>query len=321
MVNARGEDRSSFQAVGPWHGNDFGICKATEGLTYKDPVFAANWANLRAEGLPRAAYHFFHPALSASAQAAHFAATVKAQGVEAGDVLMIDAELTVGEDGVELPRPGALRRMHMPLQVLPQAGDRARADTVSVGSGVLAFLQAVGKAFPGHRQILYTDLSMAQNDLASCMHYALFIAYYAASPPKSVRPWPSWLMWQREAGGGYGGGDLDWYNGDAAAVRAWFRDSPTPVPDDNWTETIVSELPTITGGTDSKGANMVRHKAQGLMVAVGKANNIPQLADLAIDGNWGATSKAACQRMEKFYGLTVDAGYFGKNCWTKALLG
>lgn len=101
MSDAVGEDRSSYQAVGPWS-QDFGMCKAAEGTTYTDPTFKANWAALGKAGIPRVAYHFFHPALSPTAQAQFFAAVVRAQGLEEEDGAALDCELTLNSSAVEV---------------------------------------------------------------------------------------------------------------------------------------------------------------------------------------------------------------------------
>ena len=90
--SAQGEDRSGFQAEASWRGNSFGICKATEGLTFVDPTFAANWARLRAELKPRGAYHF-DPGLDPVAQARFFVATVKAAGLRPPDMLVADIDI------------------------------------------------------------------------------------------------------------------------------------------------------------------------------------------------------------------------------------
>jgi lysozyme len=37
----------------------FVICKATEGVTYTDPLFSKNWKTIKARGFIRGAYHFY----------------------------------------------------------------------------------------------------------------------------------------------------------------------------------------------------------------------------------------------------------------------
>lgn len=55
----------------------FLIIKATEGLNYINPFFAANLADAKAAGFKAlAAYHFFHPSLDAGRQVAFFRAAI-----------------------------------------------------------------------------------------------------------------------------------------------------------------------------------------------------------------------------------------------------
>lgn len=320
MTRARGEDRSSHQKVAGWAGNKFGIAKVTEGLSYIDPTFSTNWANLRAEGLPRAAYHFFHPALSAQAQANYFVDAVKSHGgIIPGDVLMADIELTVGEDGVEEAHsPHTPRRMHVPFlsrsRIHP--GQRAQPGEESVGPSALAFLNYVNDLLPAaNRQILYTDLYMAENLLGGCSAYALMIASYAASPPVSVKPWGSWLIWQSQAGGGIGGGDNDWFCNDSPG--AWFHQTPAPPAD--WTDQAVSELPTLSSGSaDKAGAVFFVHRAQALVQVIGSINNLAAARSLTADGDFGSGTVAAVKAAQKFFGLTQD-GVVGEDTWKKLL--
>jgi len=54
-------------------GVGFAITKATEGTTYKDAYFAANWKGMKSSGIKvRGAYHFGHPSTDAAAQAKYF---------------------------------------------------------------------------------------------------------------------------------------------------------------------------------------------------------------------------------------------------------
>lgn len=245
MSNAVGEDRSSFQAVQGWDGNAFAFAKATEGTGWSDPTFASNWANARAEGKVRGAYHFFHPALSASAQAQFFMGTVKAHGLQPGDVLIADVEISAGADGMEgHGTESSARRMHTELHPLP-AGFTADA----VGSGVLQFLQDVASlAGPKCKVLIYSSLFMLQNQLTQCSGYPLFLAYYAGAPAANVAPWRSWTFWQN-GGTGAGGGDLDYFNGDDDALAKWAAPVPPPLPPD-WTYPPVRDL-TAAGGDTS----------------------------------------------------------------------
>ena len=70
----------------------FAFIKATEGETYKDSFFCENWAGLKAAGIKRGAYHFFHPSLSAEMQAANF---IEMAELGDGDIApVLDVEVT-----------------------------------------------------------------------------------------------------------------------------------------------------------------------------------------------------------------------------------
>jgi GH25 family lysozyme M1 (1,4-beta-N-acetylmuramidase) len=75
-----GLDVSHWQGSINWttvknQGAQFAYIKATEGTTYRDPNFSANYTNAYYAGLVRGAYHFAQPASSSgAAQADYFAA-------------------------------------------------------------------------------------------------------------------------------------------------------------------------------------------------------------------------------------------------------
>lgn len=77
----QGVDVSHYQGEIQWErlreqGIDFAFIKATEGSSFVDTRFAANWEEARAAGLYAGAYHFFSFDSPASSQAEHFIATV-----------------------------------------------------------------------------------------------------------------------------------------------------------------------------------------------------------------------------------------------------
>jgi hypothetical protein len=244
MTYLPGEDRSSFQGVTGWGGDVFGFAKATEGEDWSDPTFRSNWANLRAEGKVRGAYHFFHPASSPAGQAQFFITTVREQGgIEPGDVFIVDAEITVGGGMEDYGTEMASERTHCGLW-----GDAPRGLTAeSVGPAVLEFLQATARlAGPQCRVMLYSDASMSSQQLSACSGYPLFLAYYAAAPVVPA-PWRNWTFWQNGARGP-GRGDQDYFNGDEAALRAWASPGPVPLPP-NWAYPPVRKLVASGGDT------------------------------------------------------------------------
>jgi lysozyme len=306
MAYAAGEDRSDYQAVGSWSRDAFGFAKATEAASFTDPAFRSNWANLRAEGKVRGAYHFFHPADQAVAQAQHFVGAVRAQGLVPGDILICDAEITSGASGLEeFSSEHGARRSHVPLKMSMPA-------VTAVGPAVLQFLDEVhALAGPECPVVLYTDLYMAESVLGECSGYPLFIAYYASSPP-GVSTWRSWTFWQHEAGGGQGGGDADYFNGTAAQLLAW-RGSYL---DSAWTETLVNNLPTLQQGSkDVPGSTWYVRRLQNEVAGYGRWNGLGTVTAIPDDGDFGPGTKAAVVAVQKHAKQTAD-GVVGRDTWT-----
>lgn len=234
VASAQFEDRSGFQSVGGWQGNSMGIVKATEGLSFTDSTFAANWANLKKAGLPRGAYHFFHPGLPVVPQIGFFLATVASHGLEHGDVLALDQEIWVGAAGEMAMEGHSLSRMHTSLVSAEHPEFTAAVAASSLGSIVKQALDeikagAAVAAGPGHTPVwLYTMGSML-GPLSPCTGYGLWIAHPGTSAP-SVPPWATWRAWQYTAGGGPGGGDKDAFNGTHDDLMAYIRTFQDPVP-------------------------------------------------------------------------------------------
>jgi GH25 family lysozyme M1 (1,4-beta-N-acetylmuramidase) len=208
---------------------DFGFVKATESTGFTDTTFAANWANLLHDRLPRGAYHFFHPGVDPVAQANHFVGTVKAHGLEHGDMLVADVEITSGAEGGVVYADNAKSRQHVPLDPMLHAG----LNLESVNSAARIFLDHTQSLAGSHCPVLvYTNLSVGRT-LGSCTHYDLWIAYPSSHAPADVSPWHNWRFWQWEFGGGIGGGDRDAYNGTTSAMNSWlapFKGATPPKP-------------------------------------------------------------------------------------------
>ena len=72
-----GIDVSHYQAVVDWTavaagGERFAFAKASEGALVPDQYFLDNWRGMKAAGILRGAYHFFHPNADPQAQASNF---------------------------------------------------------------------------------------------------------------------------------------------------------------------------------------------------------------------------------------------------------
>ena len=193
----QGIDVSHFQGDVDWQqvaraGMSFAFAKATEGITYTDPRFAANWAGIQAAGLLRGAYHFFEANDDAAAQAQHFLATVQ---LAAGDLPpVLDVETTAGMSNSQ------------------------------IWSGVSTWLQLVEQE-TGRQPLLYTApgfWNAHQPDLA-LTRYPLWLADYATQPTLPTG-WTSWLFWQHSQTGSVAGVtgavDLDLFSGTVEQLHA-----------------------------------------------------------------------------------------------------
>jgi lysozyme len=169
----KGIDVSSYEGTVDWNawkrkGLAFAVAKATEGRTIRDSKFARNWSELRRIGLVRGAYHFAHPGNDANAEADFFLSTVRARGLEAGDLLVLDLERTDGKSAAH------------------------------VSSWARTWCSRVAKAI-GCDPILYTFLSFAQEgNCAGLGGHPLWIAdpSRTAGRPRVPAPWKHWLLHQ-----------------------------------------------------------------------------------------------------------------------------
>lgn len=178
-----------------WAGRiQFGMCKATEGLTIRDPDLGPNWDAmwwLRPDHrLPRFAYHYLHPRDNPADQARFFVDAVRARGLLPGDNLVMDLETS---DGL----------------APPVVASRART-----------FLHTANGLAPGHRVLVYTNPSFAaEGNCSGLSPWFLWIANYGVLHPTVPRPWTHWTFWQT----GDSGVDTDRFNGTAEQLRAFTR--------------------------------------------------------------------------------------------------
>lgn len=209
-MSAQGEDRSDFQPVSGWSGLDFGFVKATEGTGWTGQTFPANWANLKAAGIPRGAYHFLHPSENIAAQVDHFVGVVKAQGLEQEDMLVVDTEILSG----------------------------LRTHTQYVFEDELALVDAATKQFldgvkshvnPAHHPIIiYTDHFVGQYLSQTAQAYPLLWFAWPATTvpdPTMYAPWHAWKFWQYS----WSPVDKDAYNGSDADLAKWIKGYNTVV--------------------------------------------------------------------------------------------
>lgn len=102
-VYPEGIDVSNWQGRIDWpsvagFGIAFAAAKATEGVGFVDPTFAANWAGMKANQIARIAYHFARPDNDGPEDEAEFFCNhVDAAGLEPGDILALDLEDGTGD--------------------------------------------------------------------------------------------------------------------------------------------------------------------------------------------------------------------------------
>jgi lysozyme len=168
----QGIDVSHWQGNIDWFsvansGIAFAFAKATEGLTYMDPQFDTNWANMQAAGIIRGAYHFGHPGSDPIAQADFFLNTV--QPVSGDLQMMLDLEVTDGQT---------------PAQVW---------------NWTQAFIGEI-QAQTGAPGIIYTGFYFWRDRVGNPLNNLncpFFLAAYVSNPDPYVPPaWSTWSFWQ-----------------------------------------------------------------------------------------------------------------------------
>ncbi len=181
----KGIDVSHHNGAIDWHkkraeGNVFCSIKATEGLTNIDQMFRRNWDASAEAGFMNCAYHFYHPALDAKAQAAHF---VKVMGKDLTGHLppLFDFEVF---DGLG----GKTTASHAKICV-QEIEDLTGVSPFIYGSP--GFLEELG-------------------DLTWAAHLDLWIAHYKVNKPRVPKWWKYYTFWQTSDDNGW---DLDVFNG------------------------------------------------------------------------------------------------------------
>ena len=193
----QGIDVSHYQGAVNWAavragGRRYAFCKATEGTTYTDPTFAANWPAMRAAGLLRGAYHFGRPGTSAAAQADYFCDAVR-------------------------PAPGDLK----PVLDLEATDGMTPAQ---VRAWVVAFVSRV-VARTGQTPVIYTGYYFWRDSAGngSNLNCPLWLAQYASAVTLVPAAWATWTFWQYTSTGtcpGVAGGvDLDAFNGNKTGLN------------------------------------------------------------------------------------------------------
>lgn len=206
-----GIDVSHYQGNVNWAavksaGIAFAVAKATEGTGTIDQYFSANWEKIKAAGIIRGAYHFFHASQDPRRQAQNFLNVV---AIGDGD--------------------------------LPPVLDIEVSDNVSGGtiiSGIQIWLDTVEQA-TGRKPIIYTNPSFWNNYMnAAFGAYPLWVANYTtAGTPRMPNGWNNWLFWQYSQTGRLAGVpgnvDMDRFNGSADDLAAFVGGSAASASNGN----------------------------------------------------------------------------------------
>lgn len=176
-------------------GKRFAFARVSDGTGTIDSRFAANWPAMKAAGVVRGAYQFFRPTQSASAQANLF-----------------------------LQRIGTLDNADLPPVIDVEVTDGASGEAIV--QGVKTWVDIV-RAATGRIPIVYTGRFFwnALPNPARVGPVYLWIAHWNVSSPTIPAMWNEWKFWQHTDQGSVAGisgnVDLNWFNGDFAALQSF----------------------------------------------------------------------------------------------------
>jgi lysozyme len=205
-----GIDVSHHQGTVNWQavargGISFAFVKATEGATFVDSQFDANWAGMKNNGLLRGAYHFFRPGTTVRKQVDNFVMIVN--NLEQGDLPpVLDIE--------QAPRMGVDEWDSVPV-----------VDRVPI---VQEWLEAVEQKL-GRKPVIYIRRGFVEEKLLHAPEplskYLLWVAHYTLkSQPAIPGIWSDWAFWQHsdkgEIRGISGPVDSDRFNGSLEELLA-----------------------------------------------------------------------------------------------------
>jgi lysozyme len=231
-------------------GMSFAFAKATESTNFTDSAFATNWPAMKAAGLKRGAYHFFHADVDPVAQANFFLATVGP--LSPGDLLVLDMETTNGQT------------------------------QATIAAHAVTFLETVHSA-TGTTPLLYTS-PLFLSSYPGLGAFPLWIANYGVSCPMVPAEWSTYVFWQSGSTGSItpisGAVDLDSFNGTLADLAA------LGVPDggagdaDAGADASTDAAP--EGGATSDAGPAWPSRGCGCSVVDGRRGASPRLAGLAL---------------------------------------
>lgn len=206
MPNLEGVDVSDNNGVINWQqvrdaGIAFALIKATQGDRHVDPKVLENLENCRKMGIVPGVYHFYCHDRKAEDQAANFIRNLSQQP---GDLVpAIDVETQTDGAGEITSQADVVRRLRVMVE---------------------AVREAIGRA-----PMIYTYPFAWQEVTGNSQEFArecpLWIASYRVGPPKLVRGWTDYAVWQYTAEGKVNGingfVDRDRFNGGLAELKAF----------------------------------------------------------------------------------------------------
>jgi lysozyme len=203
-----GIDVSHYDGDVDWNkvkvsGRAFAIAKATEGNTFADPEFATNWTGIKAAGMARGAYHYFHPSDDPVTQADWFTKTM-----------------------------GPLEPGDLPPALDLEVSDGVSADKVT--SATIAWLDRVALA-THQKPLVYTSTrfvneSMGGDPVGLEDHATLWVSKWDVMCPDVPTPFTGFAIWQTGSGTVPGetaeAADVDVFNGSAADLAKFVVQPP-----------------------------------------------------------------------------------------------
>jgi hypothetical protein len=102
----------------------------------------------------------------------------------------------------------------------------------------------------------------------------------------------------------------------AVAIR-----QDTPAPGQNWSETMIANLPTLVqGAADKAGEAQMVHRMQALVRVIGDINRIPAASAVAANGSFDRATWTGVLALQKFFGLTQN-GAVDEKTWAALVAG
>jgi hypothetical protein len=129
-------------------------------------------------------------------------------------------------------------------------------------------------------------------------------------------------VWQYTSTHQFNGMQVDFnaYKGSLAQLKAVVG-GLAHSPAQNWTETMIANLPTlIQGNHDTPGDVQFVHRLQALVKVIGDINKLPEASAVKTDGNYSQVTWKGVLRVQQFFGLAQD-GTVGPKTWAALVAG